>query len=188
MSWPKISRAARTAVVERLGNVTNGFNPNLVSAMADAAIEVPSGWKLPIVFSPPTFNFWQADIAPAELDPTSISSYPSMALFSKRSANTNMDKFRLFAGPVNLTLCFFASWMSSKALPDFETIGDCVEEALVQTFNSDDPAVVAWATGPTILYNGDISIARSKLSRDTESWYQDYVANLVVEVFANTAS
>jgi hypothetical protein len=188
MPWSQISRGARTAVVERLANVSTGFNPNLALAMADADIEAPAGWKLPIVFEAPTFNFWQADIAPAELDPTSPVTYPSMALFSKRSANENADKFRLFAGPVNLTLCFFASWMSSKALPDFETIGDCVEEALVQTFNSDAPDIVSWATGPNILYNGDIAISRSKLSRDTESWYQDYVANLVVEVFANTAS
>lgn len=188
MSWPKISRAARTAVLERLANISTGFNANLALAMADADIEPPIGWKLPIDFDSDSFNFWQADLKPDDKDSTSESTYPSIALFTKRSSNENAEKFRLMAGPVNMVLRFHASWLSSKALPDFETTIDCVEEALYQTFNSDAPDVVAWAVGPTILYNGDIAMIRSQLSKDGESWYQDLTASLVVEVFASTAS
>lgn len=188
MPWPQISRAARTAVVQRLNTAGTGFNANLTLAMADAAIDTPVGWDLPIVFDSPSFNFWQADLNPTQIDSTSVSSYPSIALFTKRSANDNTEKFRLVAGPVNLILRFHGSWPNSKALPDFETTMDCVEEALYQTFNSDVPDVVSWATGPNILYNGDLAIVRSQLSKDGESWYQDLTASMVVEVFASTAS
>lgn len=189
MSWPRISRAARTAIVERLANVTTGFNPNLLAAFADAGITAPRGWKIPIDFVGSSFNFFQADITPQDLDDTTVSTYPAMTLYTKRSDNQNLEKARMYTGPVIVKINFFASWISSKALPDFETVGDCYEEALFQTFNNtSNPAVVAWAVGPSLSYNGDLSIERSKLSKDGENWFQDYMATLIVDVFASSAS
>lgn len=188
MPWPKISRGVRLAVVDRLSNVINGFTPNLLLAIADAGIAVPDGWTLPIDFGVESLNFFQADIDPHDLDDTTPTTFPAMTVYSDRSANTNDEKFRLFAGPVTIHVRMFVSWTSSAALPDFETIGDCVEEAFYQTFNSSDPAVVAWACTDQFAYNGELAFARGKLSQDGESWFQDYGVSIAVDAYANSAS
>lgn len=186
MAWPQISRVARTAVVARLSDNATGFNPNLVTAMADADVEAPIGWRLPIDFGEGSQNFFQGDLNPEDIDSTTGSTYPALTLFSQKSANVNDEKFRLFAGPVLIKIRFFASWTSGSSLPDFETIGDCVEESFYETFNDNSPAIVQWSTGPNTLYNGEMSIDRSRLIKGGENWSQQFLVSLQMEVLASS--
>src|SRR5881394_893370 len=135
MPVPKISRLARTRIVERLAHNSTGFNAYFNAAIQDAAIDLPLGWKLPINFEAGSRNFFQGGINAFDLDSTSISTYPVITLYSLGASEQNNEKFRLFSGVVTFGLTVFCSWKSAKALPDFETPMDCVEEALYRTFN-----------------------------------------------------
>lgn len=183
MPTPQISRAARTRIQARLADVATGFNPYLVAAMADASLATPIGWKLPINFGAPSFNFFQADLTADELDETTNVTYPVITLFATGLVEQNLEKFRLFSGAVTFGLNVFLSWKSGRALPDFETAIDCVEEALLRTFNGSP--VSAWATDDQLVYNGEISCQRSGLSKATENWYQALASRLTVEVHTN---
>ena len=184
MPTPQISRAARARIRQRLANVTTGFNPYLVAALADAGITAPAGWKLPIDFSSsPSLNFFEADLTADELDETSPITYPCMTLFALGATEGNLEKYKMFSGVVTFGLNIFCSWVSSRALPDFETVTDCVEEALYQTFNGS--ANPAWATDSVLVFNGELSCQRSGLSKNAENWFQTLACKLTCEVHAN---
>lgn len=178
----QVSRACRTAIIFRMANVSNGFTPRLLAALSDAAIALPTGWRLPILFDNSGRNFFNADIDPGDLDSTSSITYPAMALYALRAVNQNKEKFRAFSGEVEFGLNFFATWINSRALPDFETVMDCVEEALIGTFNAE--LTIDWSVGNSLVYNGDISIARSRLSKDSANWFQTLASRLTLEVHA----
>lgn len=183
MPTPRISRAARIAIVSRLSNVTTGFTPNLVSRLADAGITPPIGWKLPISYDAGSFNFFQGDLSAQDLDNTSTITYPAQTLFSTGAVNNNREKFHMFAGTCVFGLNTMCSWKSGKALPDFETVMDCVEEALFITFNSQNNQ--AWATDDQLSYNGDLSLQRTKLSKGAENFYQAMIGRLTIDVYTD---
>lgn len=180
----RISRQVRNAALTRLSDVSTGFNPRLTLALADAGLVLPYGFVLPIDFSPASLNFFQADIVPADIDTTSASTYPAMVLFSNRSRDAKLEKFNLFAGPVFISIKFFVSWINSRLLPDFETFGDCVEEAMYGTFN--DPALRDWGNALGVVWNGDISFERSRLTQDAKNWLQSYHIPLTFELHVAT--
>lgn len=177
----QVSRACRNAVIDRISDANNGFTPRLIAALADASQDIPLGWKLPVVFDNSARNYISGDVAPEDLDSTSNVTYPFVSLFSLRAVNENQQKFQAFSGPVYLGLNVFLSWGASRLLPDFESIADCVEEAVIATFNS--AQTIAWTYNRGgLVYNGDISCDRSRLSKDAENWFQTLAFKLTLEV------
>ncbi len=180
-----ISRLARAAVYQRLADPDTGFNPTFEASRIDARLPVPRGMRFNIDFSPTSKNFFQANLLPADLDATSNFTSPYMTLFSTNMQNRNLEKFRAFAGTVQIGINFFVVWTGSGAFTDMETPGDLYEEALVSTFNADGVAEWAQEFDPRIVYNGDIHIRRTAVkidAADTQDWLQGFYGLLDLEI------
>src|SRR6185437_11801779 len=106
----QVSRAGRLAIVERLSDANTGFMPLFTAALADAGVEIPEDWVLPIDFTAGSTNFFQANITPDLIDQGSSMTLPLMTVFWRGSRNANLEKFFTFAGPVQFGINFFTTW------------------------------------------------------------------------------
>jgi hypothetical protein len=178
----QISRITRAAILARLSDPDTGFAPRLTASFIDAGISPPIGVQLPISYAPGSRNFFQANIWPKDLDESTTVTYPFQTLYSDDSRNANLEKFATFAGPVQIGLNCFWSWKASAGLYDMETPGDCYEEAFYGTFN--DPAIADWSQtfDGRIVFNGDISLKRTKITMDAENWIQGFLGVIGVDV------
>jgi hypothetical protein len=186
LSILRISRIAMGGVVQRLANPDTGFNPRLVTAMSDAGLSAPNGFKLPISFAANSRNFYQADVAPPDFIRTTAYTLPMMTLFSVSSTNKRLEKFATFAGTVELRMNIWFSWSASRALQDMESIGHCFEEAIIGSFNDEPIADWSLQYDSRLVYDGDVWMRRSAIERDEESWSQQLQVGMLMDVQAHS--
>lgn len=191
----QISRAARAAIKARLADTLTGFNPLILAAFADAGVDPPIGTRLPIDYSAGSYNFFQANIGPDQIQDSTALTLPFQTLFTMNTEDKQLEKFWTFSGSLVIGINCFWSWTANSVLNDMEVVGDCYEEALVQTFNSTavDPAgngryvIADWSQRANtqdmnLVYNGDISVRRGPLLMAGENWQQEFSAVLGLDV------
>jgi hypothetical protein len=197
----KVSRFARSAVKARLANTVSGFNPRLTAALADAGLTtLAPGFTLPLSFADDSKNFFQADLDETDFERSTAFTFPFLTLYTIKSTNTHEEKFRSFDGVVVLGMSIYVSWTSSGARRDMESVVDCFEEALYQTFDSmeNNPeatgqVIAEWANAYSVaagsnfslVYNGDLDVARGKIKSGGHNWVQPIYAQMTVEVGCN---
>jgi hypothetical protein len=100
-----------------------------------------------------------------------------MTLFSDQLTNENQQKFQLFAGSVIIGLNVFLSWNQPRlSLGVFEPTAWCVEETLMTIMNrarGADPEDQDWGVeAATVAYNGEFTLAKSRVERGDSFWRQ----------------
>jgi len=160
----QISRAVRDAVRGRLKDASTGFNKNLADVASSYGIQA-----FEIRFGDPTRNFFQGNLAPESLDAAGIFDVPLILLYTANSANQNIQKFTLFSGVVTAVVEVYLEWRSARALPDFASLQDAVEDAMYKTFN--DSSIQGEWSG-AVNYNGDMAMVPSPVTMAGENWRQ----------------
>jgi hypothetical protein len=175
-----ISKVVRDRVRARLADPVAGFNAALAAACTAFGIQ-PAPNSIDFT-DPKSKNFFQGMLSPDALDQTAPRTYPIVVIYSVGSGNGQAEKFRRFAGTVTFGLDVHLSWRKGNAIADSETLGDAVEEAVLNVFNSPD-----WTDAYTdpIAYNGEITLTRRPLEMAGEHWRQSHVFRLIFEVSTN---
>jgi hypothetical protein len=164
-----ISKAVRDAVRERLADESIGFNTRFAELAGDYGVDLVS-----IDWGPHSRQFFQGALDRADLEDTTATRGPMVALYVARSANGNLQKFCTFSGTVTVGLDFHLTWRQSRAGRDYESLGDAIEEAIFRTFNETEFGEV--------VYNGDLSLERSPVEKGGEHWIQTLTFAATFEV------
>lgn len=171
---PRITKAVRDAVRERLEDPVHGLNAQL----ADLA---PSYGVQPIAldFTPGGNRFFESFVHPDQVEASTAMRYPLAMLYGTIAQNRNRTKHTRFSGPVQAVFQVWLSWRRGNAAANTEDLVDAVEDALVRVFQDD-----RWeaAYTPPLVYNGEIAIARAQLEMAGEHWRQGITARLTFEV------
>jgi len=171
MGYP-ITKLVLDQIFSRFIESGDGWNDVYNGLASDYSVEP----DMAIDFAPGSgfsANFALANIAPRDRMTTSNFKFPFMSLFSLKSVNTNLEKYQMFAGEVVIGFNVFLSWKGSKIALDMESIANCVEETAFTIFNRArhaHPEDQDWGDGP--VYNGDLSLTRSRIERGAEFWDQ----------------
>jgi hypothetical protein len=96
-----ISKAVRDAVRERLADESIGFNTRFAELAGDYGVDLVS-----IDWGPHSRQFFQGALDRADLEDTTATRGPMVALYVARSANGNLQKFCTFSGTVTVGLDF----------------------------------------------------------------------------------
>lgn len=169
---PPISKLVRDAIRARL---TVAYESTLGSICLEYGINRPQAIDFVDAKSP---RFFQGYLHADSIEATAVKGYPLAILYTVNSANENLEKFHGFSGRVTTNLDIYLSWGSPRALHDFESLGDAVEETLYRVFNDPD-----WVdTYTDFYYNGDINVVRRPLEQAAEHWRQAISARLVCQV------
>lgn len=169
----QISFRIRNQVKTRLAAVSDGFNVTLAALASTYSITPFS-----ITFGANSRNFFQGQINPRQLEETSSIKYPLMTLYSLRIDDDNEQKFQLFSGLVQIGIDVHVDWKSGNAIPDFELMGDAIEDAIVQIMNRTSNQAWDFET----VYNGNVSCTRYPLQLAAGSWRQTLRFGLKFEV------
>jgi hypothetical protein len=180
----QVSSAGLAAALRRLSDANTGFTPLFTTALADAGIEIPEDWILPIDFTANSTNFFQANITPDLIDQGATMTFPLMTLFWRGSRNANLEKFFTFSGPVQFGINFFTTWEAQNPYGNMAAIASAYEAAILSTFNA--PAIADWAqqTKMQLVYNGDIQIEQGPILMGGESVLQCYYGTLGMDIHA----
>jgi hypothetical protein len=180
----QVSSAGLAASLKRLSDTNTGFMPLFTTALADAGIEIPEDWVLPIDFMPGSTNFFLADITPALIDQGATMTFPLMTLFWRGSRNANLEKFFSFSGPVNFGINFFTTWEAQNPYPNMAAIASAYEASILSTFNA--PAIADWSQQAKmqLVYNGDLQIEPGPILMGGESVLQCYYGSLGMDIHA----
>ena len=171
----QISKKVRDAVRLKLSDSASGFNPVFASVAPTYGVNA-----FTVDFSERSPQFFQAFVHPDEIDESTPSKYPLMCLYTLRCVNRNEQKFSLFSGDVLIGIDVHLTWRNARVLPDFESLADAVEEAVITLFNDD-----ALITPPSVAYNGGISLDRSTVTMAGEHWRKTLSFRLAFEVHTN---
>ncbi len=177
MSFP-ITTLVLDAIETKLSDDAEGINPVFNALAAGYGLTPPDpNATLAINFVADTAgasnNFVRANIDPDEWEARGAYKFPLVTLFGARSTNKNYQKFHQFSGDVQVGLHVFLSWRQSRLKIDFQSYADCMEETVVTLFNrarNAFPIDQEWGDG--IVYNGDISLTRSRIGKGGEGWSQ----------------
>lgn len=177
------SNIARNTLLARLSDPTTGFNPNYILAQGNYTSALAP--NMVIDFTTTSKNCFVGQIEAGQIVGSSAFTFPLVTLYSKAGANRNLEKFGRFSGPVRCYVNFYLSdslFKSNRAIHDFETWGDAVEGAMVETVNNASAAVQSSWTGNCI-YNGDIGFEKYPLTETTSSnWLQKISFLLTLDV------
>jgi hypothetical protein len=166
---PQITKAARTALVARLGDPAYGFNA------AHAAIYSEYGLTAPIAVNwtpnaPANVRqLYQSYHTDKDIVAAGIAKFPIVCVYGESAVNKDDEKFHQFAGVVQIAIDFFSSFKAEKALPSADDTIDSIEDALVTCINSQ-----SWtaANTSTVVYEGDIMFQRFAIKPDDQNWLQ----------------
>jgi len=120
-------------------------------------------------------QFFQGQIDPNALDDTTATTYPLVILFTSEASHDGTEKFRSFSGSVLAHLEFIWTWRQGNALPNFDEVGDLIEDTLLEVFH--DRAWVG-AIGNGVVYNGEFAFSRGPVTQAGEHWRQACAARL----------
>lgn len=162
----------RDAAVGALSDVVTGFNARLAALATDYGIT-----PFVIDFGPTSRNFLQSYLSPDQVDFSNVATYPAMVVYTASSENTNIEKFRLFSGQVELYIDVYLRYRQSLESRDTESIADAVEDALTQILN--DP-LMPWPA--TVAYNGGFRSPREPLALLGDGYEQRIPVQLLFEV------
>ncbi len=158
-----VSKHIRDVVVNIMSDQSTGFNATLTAVSDQYQIE-----PFLIDFSSISKNFYQGWYSSKTLDITTAYKCPLMLLYTIKSQNQNLEKFRVFSGAALMGLDIYLSFKKSAAIPDTETLGDAVEATLYNLFNQESTA----ALYGDVIFNGDISIQKGPLALADTNWLQ----------------
>ena len=168
----QISKRVRDQIRTFLA-ASDGFNFTLESVSSTYGITPFS-----INFGAGSFNFFQGQVDPRQLEATSVIKYPLICLFSQSIEDDNEQKFQLFSGKVNMILDVHMNFQPAKALLDFESMDDAIEDTIVQIMNRQSNQTWDMET----VYNGNVSLARFPVSLGATNWRQTLRFKLAFEV------
>lgn len=152
-----------------LADPSTGLNATLAS--------LASGYGLATV---PTFDFsaGSRQLYDDYLDVDTLERYgeyvfPLVAAYATSAQNQNLTKFCRFDGPIQFNLDFHLAFYGQIPPPDARPLTNALEEALVLVLNT--------ANWSPLIYNAEISFARSPLTVDEEKWRRTLRAQLTIE-------
>jgi hypothetical protein len=170
-----ITKHIRTAITTLLSDSNSGFNPTLQTVCEEYGIS-----PFAIDFGVRSKNFYQGWYGYDELVQTSNFKLPVMCLYSVKTQNQNLEKFRVFSGASMIGIDLYLSWNKSSAVLDTETLGDAVTDTLYNMFNREDN----FSFFGDVIYNGDLSINKGPLALSGDNWLQLSQSRLSVDYHA----
>lgn len=159
-----LSNQVRSAMASRLQDPTYGYN----AAIAQFSGQL--GISLPQVDFTSGVQFFQAYVSVDQMESDTPTTFPLLLLYSISSENTNLEKFREFAGPILMGVEVIHTWDKEELDPTLhEDTADAVEAAVIQCFNEH------WAGEssnypPCIHYNGRIRHVKYPLQPSGEGY------------------
>lgn len=189
MSVPAIitspSYVIRNQILARLGDQDAGFTPTYATVVATGQYPLaPSAMVFDfasLASGRRSANVFEARMKVETLVSGGIVKFPLIQIYAKAGRNTNMQKFRGFAGPVAVSIDVLLGsgpYNSSHTLSDYEDWPDAVESTMLSLIQ---PAVrQSW--DPTTVYNGDLGWQRSDVVQGGESWLQAVQFSLTFDV------
>jgi hypothetical protein len=161
---PEYASLVRDVVVAQLEDSGHGFNFQF--ALTAAAAGVPA---FVIDWSATSFNFFEAQIDPVDIEGSTPMKYPIVTLATLSEDNTLREAFVTFSGSVSMELAIYLSFRKSGVPRNVEATMNAVTAALVRTFCDPGAASTANFTGP-VTYNRRISVKRTRLQTGAENW------------------
>ncbi len=168
----QISKRIRDQVRTFL-NASDGFNATYATVAAAYGVTA-----FTIDFTGAGYNFFQGQVDPKQLESTTNIKYPLMCLFAMTAKDDNRQKFQEFSGVVTVGLDVHYSFTPGHALFDFESIGDALEDTVVQIMNRESNQVWDIET----VYNGEVSLTRYPLQLGAQNWRQTFRFLMTFEV------
>lgn len=171
---PAISKPVRDAIRDRLADPVQGFNARHAAAAGAAGVPAIS-----IDWEATSKQFFQGYLSPEQIEETTAFRYPAFVLYTARAANQNRAKHHNFSGLVDAYLDVHLSQTAGKALPDFETALDTLEDVLFALFSSCE-----WTAAYTkpLCFSGQIETQRLPVAMDGRNWRQTLRLRMIFNV------
>jgi hypothetical protein len=173
--WP-VSQVVIAAIKERLSDDTYGLNAtyNGLASFYGVPADLDIDWTGSDNSTGKSRNFALANVSAQQWESTGAFEFPLITLFTDGGDNMNLQKFHLFAGPVEVGMNIFLSWKQARLkLAVFEPMAWCMEDAVTQVFNrarNAFPGDQDW--GVQVVYNGNIGWKKSRIEEANEFWGQ----------------
>ena len=160
---PQISKYVRDALKAQLSLGTTGFNDRLAAIAQTYGIDP---WA--VDWSADSTNFLFGRINPAQIEASSVLTYPLVTIDTVRSQNTNRVKFATFAGPIVVVIDVHHSWADESVIADFASFLDATEDAMIASLNDQD----AQSWPGNLLWNGQVATQRGPIVMAGLGWLQ----------------
>jgi hypothetical protein len=175
MSLQLFSYSALAAVAARLQDPNYGYNANVAAYNAVANASAPT-----VDFNSGT-QFFQAYADIGDFEDGTAFAYPLMQAYVISGQNKNEEKFREFAGPVQIGLELWHTFSKEEVDPLLTELTAAVAEAAVfHTFNVH--GVNAFIPGCGLLWSGLIKYAKQRLQPYGEGFRLGQVFALTFEL------
>lgn len=161
-----ISRQVRDEVLERLRDVTTGFNAIYASIAADYPL---ADQTLTLDLTTLGRNLWLANIDPGAVEDASTRpTFPLVMLYSAVTQDNQKEKTPNFSGDITLILDIWFQWKAGNFPVNTEDQGDAIEETVFRVFAEADQD---WGSG--YYWNNKLGLVRAPIEY-AESWRQNY--------------
>lgn len=155
-----ISALCRQQVYARLNA---SFNTTLATVAPTYGVQP---FVIDFATVPNSINFFYGKLRREDIERSGVQKGSIIALYTEKSANRNLQKATLFAGPVLVGIDIHMSFRGGKANQDFEAMPDALEDVMLQVMNARNTQ--NW--GMAVVYNGQIGMDRGPVEFGAENW------------------
>lgn len=171
-----ISGPVRQFVRARIGDTTSGWN-YWIGQVWNQIYGLPVKQVPQIDTVRPGSNFFQGQIAPQIIDANDSSEYPICLVYSVSAEDTHIVNPAEFGGIVRVGVEFWESFELDLIPPDVESSADAIEDAMYETFNSQQYYGLTAASG--FVYNNEMNVTRGPLMVGGENYLRQSRYSLI---------
>ncbi len=179
------SSIIQSQMVSRLSDVILGWAPTYAAAIATGQYpKAPATMTFDfasVIAGRRSENVFLGRLKPETIVSAAIFKFPLLVFYTRAAKNTNMQKFRGFAGPVAVNVDVVLGgkpYNADHALNNYEDWPNAVES----TFLSIVQPAVRQTWNSNTVYNGDLGWQRSEVVEGAESWIQAVQFSLTFDV------